>query len=69
MRNQVNEQQIIELIREGKANKEIGEALHISEGAVKNRVHQLLRKYKCKNRVELAVKTIQCDIIISRESI
>lgn len=54
MRNQ-DEQYIIELIREGKANKEIAEALHISHEAVKNRIHRMLRKYKCKNRVQLAL--------------
>lgn len=59
MRNQNDEQYIIELIREGMANKEIGELLHISEGAVKNRVHQLLRKHKCRNRVDLAIKTLE----------
>lgn len=64
MRNQTDEKYIIELIREGKANKEIAEALHISEGAVKNRVHQLFRKHKCRNRVDLAIKTLG----VSRES-
>lgn len=49
------EQYIIELIREGKANKEIANDLHTTEGAVKNRIHKLLRKYKCKNRVQLAM--------------
>lgn len=46
-----DEKYIIELIREGKANKEIADDLHTTEGAVKNRIHNLLRKYKCKNRV------------------
>lgn len=59
MKNQVDEQYIIELIREGKANKEIASAFNISEGAIKNRVYRLLRKHKCKNRVELAIKTLQ----------
>lgn len=55
MRIQTNEQYIIELIREGKANKEIAEVINISEQAVKNRIHRLLRKYKCRNRVQLAL--------------
>lgn len=49
------ENQIIELIREGKANKEIAGIIHCTEGAVKDRVHRLLRKYNCKNRVQLAL--------------
>lgn len=59
MKTKTDEKYIIELIREGKANKEIGVLLHISEGAVKNRVHQLFRKYNCKNRVDLAIKTLE----------
>jgi len=59
MKNQTDELFIIEQIREGKANKEIAEALHISEGAVKNRVHQLFRKHNCRNRVDLAIKTLE----------
>lgn len=55
MRNQADENYIIELIRQGKANKEIADAIHISEEAVKNRIHRLFRKYNCKNRVQLAL--------------
>lgn len=56
MRNQADEKYIIELIREGKANKEIACEIHISVQAVKDRIHKLLRKYNCKNRVQLAVR-------------
>lgn len=59
MKNQADEKYIIELIREGKANKEIAEAIHISEQAVKSRIHCLLRKYSCKNRTQLALKEIE----------
>lgn len=64
MRNQNDEQYIIELIREGKANKEIAHAIHKSVGATENIIHRLLRKYKCKNRVQLALTDTQ----VSRES-
>lgn len=57
MKNQ-DEQYIIQLIREGKANKEIADVFGITENAMKNRVHRMLRKYQCKNRVELAFKTV-----------
>jgi DNA-binding NarL/FixJ family response regulator len=52
------EQSIINLIRQGKANKEIAEYFKISEVAVKNRIHRLLKKYCCKNRVQLALIVI-----------
>jgi DNA-binding NarL/FixJ family response regulator len=56
MRNQTDEQYIIELIRQGKANKEIADEIHKSIGATENIIHRLLRKYDCKNRVQLALK-------------
>lgn len=59
MNNQTNEQYIIELIREGKANKEIADIIHKSELSVKQTIHKLLKKYKCKNRVQLAIKGIE----------
>lgn len=49
------ESYIIELIRQGKANKEIADEIHVSEDAIKNRIHRLLRKFDCKNRVQLAL--------------
>jgi DNA-binding NarL/FixJ family response regulator len=64
MNNQTDEKYIIELIREGKANKEIAEQMRISEEAVKNRIHRLLKKHNCKNRVQLAL----IDTAVSRES-
>jgi DNA-binding NarL/FixJ family response regulator len=55
MKNQIDEQYIIELIRQGKANKEIADIIHITEQAVKDRIHRLLRKHNCKNRTQLAM--------------
>jgi DNA-binding NarL/FixJ family response regulator len=55
----------IELIRQGKINREIADVMHISEQAVKNRVHRLLRKYSCKNRTQLA----NADTNVLRETI
>jgi DNA-binding NarL/FixJ family response regulator len=65
MNNQTDEKYIIELIREGKANKEIAEQMRISEEAVKNRIHRLLKKHNCKNRVQLAL----IDTAVSRGAI
>lgn len=59
MRNQNDEQYIIELIREGKANKEIAEVTHKKKRTVDDIIRRLLRKHKCRNRVELAIKTLE----------
>jgi len=64
MKNQ-DEKYIIQLIREGKANKEIADIIHKSELSVKQTIHNLLRKHNCKNRVQLAFK----DIEVSRGDI
>lgn len=56
---------VIELIRQGMTNKEIADKFHISELAVKSRIHRLLIKHNCRNRVQLAL----IDIGVSRESI
>ena len=60
----VDEQCIIQLIREGKANKEIADELHKTVGAVENIIHRLFKKHQCKNRVQLALKGEQ----VPRES-
>lgn len=54
MKSQVDEQYIIQLIRQGKANKEIADVIHKSIGATENIIHRLLRKHNCRNRVQLA---------------
>lgn len=64
MKNQTDEKYIIELISQGKANKEIASEIHKSIEATENIIHRLLRKYNCKNRVQLALKYIE----VSRES-
>jgi two-component system, NarL family, response regulator DevR len=49
------EKRILELISEGKTNKQIAEALFISEKTVKNYTTALLAKLKMNNRTEAAV--------------
>ena len=58
MRNPTDEKYIIELIREGKANKEIAEITHKRKRTIDDIIRRLLRKHQCKNRVELAIKTL-----------
>lgn len=52
------ENEILNLIVEGKSNSEIGKALHLAEGTVKNYVSTILEKCEAKNRTELAIKTM-----------
>jgi DNA-binding NarL/FixJ family response regulator len=56
MSNQTDEKYIIELIRQGKTNSEISAIIYKSLPTVKYYVSRLLKKHKCKNRVELAIK-------------
>lgn len=56
MNNQTDEKYIIELIREGKANKEIAAIIYKSVPTVKVYISKLMKKYNCKNRVQLALK-------------
>jgi DNA-binding NarL/FixJ family response regulator len=54
MKNQTDEKYIIELIREGKTNSEIAGKIYKSLPTVKQIVSKLMKKYNCKNRVQLA---------------
>jgi DNA-binding NarL/FixJ family response regulator len=56
MRTRIQVDKVIQLIAEGKANKEIADELATTKGTIECVVHKLLRKHKCKNRTELAVK-------------
>lgn len=56
--NNQDEQYLIKLIQEGKKNSEIATTIFKSVPTVKQMVSQLLKKHKCKNRVQLAMKDI-----------
>jgi DNA-binding CsgD family transcriptional regulator len=47
--------QIIELILQGKSNKEISETLFISLNTVKNHIYNLYQKLRIKNRGQLMI--------------
>ena len=51
----LREKQVIELVRQGKLNKEIGYLLHLSEGTIKTYLHAIFQKAGVTNRTELAV--------------
>jgi DNA-binding NarL/FixJ family response regulator len=48
------ERQILELVGDGKSNKEIGRALQISNATVKNHIHNILEKLQVHRRGEAA---------------
>lgn len=50
------ENQILNLLCEGKSNKEIGRALRISNATVKNHVHNILEKLDVRRRGEAAAR-------------
>lgn len=49
------EREIIRLVADGKSNKEIAEALFLSEGTVRNYLSGILEKLDCRDRTQLAV--------------
>lgn len=48
------EKDVLDLLSDGKSNAEIGEALHIEVGTVKNHVHSILKKLGVSNRQQAA---------------
>jgi DNA-binding NarL/FixJ family response regulator len=50
------ESQIVALIRQAKANKEIAYELCLSEGTVKEYLSRIFKKLQVKNRTELALR-------------
>ncbi len=49
------EKQIVRLLQQAKANKEIAGALCLTEGTVKEYLHNIFQKLGVKNRTELAL--------------
>jgi two-component system, NarL family, nitrate/nitrite response regulator NarL len=50
------ERQIVSLVREAKANKEIAAELCLTEGTIKEYLHHIFRKLRVRNRTELALR-------------
>lgn len=55
--------EIIRLLADGKSNKEIGEALNLVEGTIKNKVSKILNKIGLKDRTQIVVFAIKENII------
>jgi len=56
------EQQIVSLVRQAKANKEIAYELCLTEGTVKEYLYHIFRKLHVTSRTELAVRA--CETVI-----
>jgi DNA-binding NarL/FixJ family response regulator len=53
------EVEILQLVSEGLSNKEIGGRLSITEGTVKNHVHNSLEKLQLENRIQAAAYVVR----------
>jgi DNA-binding NarL/FixJ family response regulator len=54
---------IVQLIVDGKSNKEIAVLLNFSEGSVKNLITGILDKLKLKDRTQLAVFAVKNNLV------
>ena len=53
------ELEILQLVAEGMSNKEIGKSLSITEGTVKNHVHNALEKLHMENRIQATAYVVR----------
>ena len=53
------EEKILQLIAEGKSNKQIANAVFLAEGTVKNYVSRIMEKLHANKRTELAVTSVR----------
>jgi DNA-binding NarL/FixJ family response regulator len=51
------EEKILELIAEGRSNRQIAQTLYLAEGTVKNYVSRIMEKLHANTRIELAILT------------
>lgn len=54
---------IIRLVAEGKANKEIADAIHYAEGTVKNRISRMLAASGCKDRTHIVMFALRNGLL------
>ncbi|HEX9059670.1 MAG TPA: response regulator transcription factor [Clostridia bacterium] len=54
---------IIKLIVDGKSNSEIANAIHLTEGSVRNVISGILKKLNLKDRTQLGILAVKNDIV------
>lgn len=59
------EREILRLVAQGSSNKEIGSALNIVEGTVKNHLHHVLEKLHLRNRAQAAASALRDGLLTS----
>jgi DNA-binding NarL/FixJ family response regulator len=59
------ESQIVALIRQAKANKEIAYELCLSEGTVKEYLNRIFKKLQVRNRTELALRGLVPEVTLT----
>jgi DNA-binding NarL/FixJ family response regulator len=57
------ELEVLRLVADGKGNREIGEALFIEAGTVRNHVSRVLKKLDVENRVQAAVRAVREQLV------
>jgi DNA-binding NarL/FixJ family response regulator len=60
------EEKVLELIAEGMSNRQIGSALFLAEGTIKNYVSRIMNKLHANSRTELAMKITKGTLPASR---
>ena len=56
------QRQVLWLLSEGKSNREVGAALFVSEGTIKNHVTQILQALGVRDRTRLAILLARYEI-------
>jgi DNA-binding NarL/FixJ family response regulator len=57
------EAEVLRLVATGRSNREIGEALFISQNTVANHVRAILRKTGCANRTEASLYAVRHGVL------
>ncbi len=62
------EREILTLVARGSSNKEIGAQLVITEGTVKNHLHNILAKLHVRNRAEIAAYAVRQGMLVAEDA-
>ncbi len=58
------QREVLALVGQGKSNKEIGNALHVSEGTARNHVAKMLAELEVADRVKLALLLVRYGVAL-----